>query len=75
MKLVSNKGGHKMAITKDMLIGDLIRQNPEYIRTLMNFGMGCVGCPSSQVESLEEAAMVHGFDVDELLAELNKDAE
>lgn len=64
-----------MTVTKDMLIGDLIRQNPEYIRTLMNFGMGCVGCPSSQAESLEEAALVHGFDVDELVTALNEVSE
>lgn len=59
-------------ITKDMLIGELIRQKPDAIPVLMNFGMGCVGCPSSQMESLAEAAMVHGFDVEELLKELNK---
>lgn len=58
-----------------MLIGDLVRQYPEAIRTLMQFGMGCVGCPSSQMESLEEAAYVHGFDVDELMASLNKTIE
>lgn len=62
-------------ITKDMLIGDLVRQYPEAIRTLMQFGMGCVGCPSSQMESLEEAAYVHGFNVDELMAALNKTVE
>lgn len=60
-------------ITKDMLIGDLIRQKPDAIGVLMSFGMGCVGCPSSQMESLEEAAMVHGLDLDNLLNELNKD--
>ena len=59
-------------ITKDMLIGELIRQKPEASPVLMSFGMGCVGCPSSQMESLEEAAMVHGFDVEALLKELNK---
>ncbi|MDQ0508153.1 hybrid cluster protein-associated redox disulfide domain [Aedoeadaptatus ivorii] len=62
-------------ITKDMLIGDLVRQHPEAIRTLMQFGMGCVGCPSSQMESLEEAAYVHGFDVDELMKSLNNTIE
>lgn len=62
-------------ITKDMLIGDIVRQYPQSIRTLMNFGMGCVGCPSSQMESLEEAAAVHGFSVDEILDALNKDTE
>ena len=61
-----------MEITKDMLIGELIRQKPEAVEILMRFGMGCVGCPSSQMESLEEAAMVHGLDLNELLKTLNQ---
>ena len=61
-----------MVITKDMLIGELIRKKPEAIETLMSFGMGCVGCPSSQMESLEEAAMVHGLNLDALMTALNK---
>lgn len=60
-----------MEITKDMLIGEIIRQKPEAVEILIRFGMGCVGCPSSQMESLEEAAMVHGLDLDELLKALN----
>lgn len=59
-------------ITKDVLIGELIRQKPEAIEILMRFGMGCVGCPSSQMESLEEAAMVHGLDLEQLLKALNQ---
>lgn len=61
-----------MEITKDMLIGELIRNKPEAVETLMSFGMGCVGCPASQMESLEEAAMVHGLNLDELMKALNK---
>ncbi|MCR2044221.1 DUF1858 domain-containing protein [Anaerosalibacter massiliensis] len=61
-----------MEITKDMLIGELIRQKPEAVEILMRFGMGCVGCPSSQMESLEEAAMVHGLDLNHLLEALNQ---
>ena len=61
-----------MEITKDMLIGEIIRKKPEAIEILMRFGMGCVGCPSSQMESLEEAAMVHGLDLDVLMTEINK---
>lgn len=61
-----------MEITKDILIGELIRKKPEAVETLMSFGMGCVGCPSSQMESLEEAAMVHGLDLDKLMTALNK---
>ena len=60
-----------MEITKDMLIGEIIRKKPESIEILMRFGMGCVGCPSSQMESLEEAAMVHGLDLDTLMDALN----
>ncbi len=60
-----------MEITKEMLIGELIRKKPEAIEVLMSFGMGCVGCPSSQMESLEEAAMVHGLDLNKLMTALN----
>ncbi|NLX62624.1 MAG: DUF1858 domain-containing protein [Tissierellia bacterium] len=60
-----------MEITKDTLIGEIIRNKPEAVDTLLRFGLGCIGCPASQMESLEEAAMVHGLDLDELLKALN----
>lgn len=58
-------------ITKDMTIGEIILSNPEVAPILMEAGMHCLGCPSAQGESLEEAAMVHGFDVNDLLAKIN----
>ncbi|MDD6734007.1 MAG: DUF1858 domain-containing protein [Lachnospiraceae bacterium] len=58
--------------TKDMTIGEMLRMNPEVAPVLMSAGMHCVGCPSAQGETLEEAAMVHGMDIDSLLDELNK---
>ena len=58
-------------ITKDMLIGDVLRANIELAPVLMKAGMHCLGCPSAQMESLEEAAQVHGIDADALVAELN----
>ena len=48
-------------VTKDMLIGQLITLDPNIAPILMRAGMHCLGCPSSQMESLEEAAMVHGL--------------
>ncbi|MBE6082106.1 MULTISPECIES: DUF1858 domain-containing protein [Tissierellales] len=60
-----------MAITKDMLISEIIREYPESIEILIKNGMGCIGCPASQMESLEEAAMVHGMDLEKLLEALN----
>lgn len=58
-------------ITKDMIIGDILAVHPGNAAILMASGMGCVGCPSAQGESLEEAAMVHGLEVEDLLKSLN----
>jgi hybrid cluster-associated redox disulfide protein len=61
-----------MKITKDMTIGEVVRTYPESAEILMGFGMGCIGCPSSQGETIEQAAMVHGINLDDLVAALNK---
>ena len=59
-------------ITKEMTIGEILRANPDVAPILMNAGMHCLGCPSAQGESLEEAAMVHGLDIDSLMEEIGK---
>ena len=59
-------------ITKDQTIGQVLQINPKAAQILMNFGMGCVGCPSAQAETVEEAAYVHGINLEELLEALNK---
>ena len=58
-------------VTKDMLIGEIVSKYPESIEILMGAGMHCLGCPSSQMESLEDACMVHGLKVEDVLAKLN----
>ena len=58
-------------VSKDVLIGELLRVDPNVAPILMRAGMHCLGCPSSQMESLEEAAMVHGLDVNVLVAQIN----
>ncbi len=58
-------------VTKDMLVGEIIRQYPSASIALMGCGMGCVHCPSAQGESLEQASMVHGLDVNEVLEFVN----
>ncbi|MBR4720043.1 MAG: DUF1858 domain-containing protein [Lachnospiraceae bacterium] len=57
-------------ITKDMTIGEALMLKPEIAPVLMGMGMHCLGCPASQGESLEDAAMVHGMDVDELMSQI-----
>lgn len=64
-----------MKISKDMTIGEIVRQYPETVEVLMSFGMGCVGCPSAQGETIEEAAMVHGMNLEQLMDALNKSVE
>ena len=58
-------------ISKDMIIADLVTIDPNIVVILMRAGMHCFGCPSAQGETLEEAAMVHGLDVDLLVDQIN----
>ena len=58
-------------VSKDMLIGQLLQVDPNIAPILMRAGMHCLGCPSSQMESLEEAAVVHGLDADVLVNQIN----
>ena len=57
-------------ITKDMTIGQALQTNPAIAPVLMEIGMHCLGCPSAQGETLEEAAMVHGIDADALMEKI-----
>lgn len=59
-------------ITKEMTMGELLSIDRGVTVVLMNAGMHCIGCPSSIGESLEEACMVHGIEVDELLKNINE---
>lgn len=59
-------------VTKDMLIGEILQADATIAPILMASGMHCIGCPASQGESLEEAAMVHGMDADDLVAKINE---
>ena len=55
-------------ITKDQTIGQVLQINPKAAQILMNFGMGCLGCPSAQVETIEQACEVHGLKLEDVLA-------
>lgn len=58
-------------INKNMIIADLIKIDAGIIPILMASGMHCIGCPSAQGETLEEACMVHGMDADDLVNTVN----
>ena len=58
-------------VSKEQVMGDILRAYPQAAIPLMGCGMGCVHCPSAQGETLEEAAMVHGLDANEVCAFVN----
>lgn len=62
-------------ITSDMLIGEVLRQYPDAASVLMASGMHCLGCPSSQMESIADACAVHGIDANTLLEKLNNEIQ
>ena len=59
-------------VTPDTLIGDLVLFHPETADLLFSIGMYCLGCPSSGVETVSQAAGVHGVETDKLVSQLNK---
>ena len=63
-----------MTVTKDTLIGEVLDHDVETAQYFFEIGMGCLGCPSSRGETVEEACAVHGIDVDKLLAVVNEEA-
>ena len=60
-----------MSVTKDTIIMDVLRMDEGTAKFFFEIGMHCLGCPSSSGESIEEACMVHGVDVDELVNKIN----
>ena len=62
-------------ITKDMLIGDVVKKYPNSVNIMLDYGLECIGCHVATWETLEQGAQGHGIDVDNLVRELNKKAE
>ncbi|MQN01957.1 MAG: DUF1858 domain-containing protein [Lachnospiraceae bacterium] len=59
-------------VEKDTMIGELLEIDQNIAPILFGIGMHCLGCPASQMETIEEAAMVHGINPEDLVTEINK---
>ena len=59
------------AVTAETLVGQIVNEHPEAINVLLSIGMHCLGCPASQMESLADAAAVHGFNPDDVVKAVN----
>lgn len=67
---------NKTKITKDILILDLVEQNPDLAAVLTEeYGFHCVGCMAASMETLEQGALVHGMtddQIEKMVKDLNK---
>lgn len=69
---IGNREDEKMTkITKSMIIANVLRVDPQTAPIFMRHGLHCLGCPSASMESIEDAASVHGIDVEALINDLN----
>lgn len=58
-------------ITNKTTIGEVLAMDMGTAKFFLEMGMHCLGCPSSQGESIEEACMVHGLEPKDLIDKLN----
>ena len=59
-------------IKKVDIIADVLKKNKNAEEILRSFGMGCLGCPSATMETLEQACYIHGLDLNEVMNKLNE---
>lgn len=53
-------------ITKNTLINDLLEKNPEVAEILMAYGLHCVNCHFSELDTMEDGAAMHGISEEEM---------
>jgi len=58
-------------VTKEMNILEIVQNYPQSLEIFAKYGLGCIGCAAARFENLEAGAKVHGFDPDEMVAEIN----
>ena len=58
-------------VTKETMIGDLLRIDAGVAPILLSIGMHCLGCPASRGECIEDACAVHGTDANALIEKIN----
>jgi hybrid cluster-associated redox disulfide protein len=64
-----------MTISKEMPIRQIVQTYPQTVRVFLSHGLMCIGCAAARFENLEQGAMAHGIDVEELLKDLNAAVE
>jgi hybrid cluster-associated redox disulfide protein len=62
-----------MEITKDAIIADALKigNTMAMVEVLRGYGMHCLGCALAKRETIEQAALSHGANLEEMLVDLN----
>lgn len=58
--------------TKEMSIEEALKNHSQAFQVFTRHGMHCISCMVGNIESIEQAAIIHGINIDDLLAELNE---
>ena len=56
----------------DMMIIDILKLQPKARDIFVRHGMECIGCMGASAETVENAAIIHDLDLEQLLQELNE---
>ncbi len=71
---MGKKAEKKGKVTKDMTLGDIIKEYPETVEVMLKRGLHCVGCHVAAWETLEQGAKAHGMsekEIESMLSEMN----
>jgi len=71
-KIKNSSSKNKTFVTKKMSFSELIEKYPKSVEVLMESGMHCIGCAASAFETIEQGAIIHGLNPDELVKKINK---
>lgn len=59
-------------LTKDMYMSAIGQASPKAAELLAEYGLHCLNCFANQFDTLEQGAMLHGFDDDEIEEMINE---
>ncbi|MBU2100535.1 DUF1858 domain-containing protein, partial [Candidatus Micrarchaeota archaeon] len=76
-KITEQKKEEKLEkeITKEINIGELVKNFPEAVPLLFDYGVHCVGCHVAAFETLEQGLTAHGYkeeQIEKIVKELNE---
>ena len=62
-------------VTKDMIIGDVLKQYPDVAVIMLEHGLHCVGCHANVFDTIEAGSLGHGLDegtVERMVDQMNE---